>query len=185
MAARSTYPPSRPQRPALHPFPWAPVLVASAITFAITSLGWMFFTYLALRHQSESAEPPFAVSLELPEEVQLGEVFTVRATAQNTSEVAQVWSTLDVYDDFLQNFRLEGSNPEILSREHFYNFTVLGYDIDLPPGASASVDLTLRATHAGTFGGSFDFCDPTENFVSAYAEISVVEQEAIPVPPGG
>lgn len=158
-----------------HRFSWTGLLLAIVITFAVTSMAWMVLGYLTLNHRNTYDVPPFAVSLDFPEEVVLGERFTVKASVENTSAQLRVWSSLDVYDEFLQYFRLEDAQPAIRHRQNFYGYTVFGFEQMLEPGATASVELTFQANQAGSFGGNFDFCDAAENYVTAYAEIEVIE----------
>jgi hypothetical protein len=85
------------------------------------------------------------------------------------------FAELDIYDTFLDGFEVVSVSPKPKSKERIFGIVTYGFSRKLKPAESMAIEFELRAKETGIWTGGVDACTPTQNYVSDYAEIEVVE----------
>lgn len=70
-------------------------------------------------------------------------------------------------------------SPKPKTKDRIFGIATYGFSRTLKPAESFGIELELRAKEAGLWTGSVDACTPTQNYVSDYAEIEVVDAPAV------
>ncbi len=155
------------------------IIITALITMFITSLVWVGIGATGYWLVTREA-PPFAISVEHPDVVEVGETMTMKVTVANDGTKDLKFAELDLYDTFLDGFEVVAVNPKPKTKERIFGIVTYGFSRTLKPAESFGIELELRAKEAGLWTGGVDACTPTQNYVSEYAEIEVVDAPAVP-----
>lgn len=149
------------------------IIITALITMFITSLVWIGIGVGGYWLVTRDA-PPFAVDVDHPDVVEVGETLTVKVTVMNDGTKDLKFAELDLYDTFLDGFEVVAVSPKPKTKERFFGIFTYGFSRTLKPAESFGIEFELRAKEAGLWTGGVDVCTPTQNYVSEYAEIEVV-----------
>lgn len=150
------------------------ILLTAIITAIVTSMFWAVagvFAYIAF-----SGPAPFAVSVDAPDSVTVGEEFELAVTVQNVHDTAAQLGSIDIYDSFLDGFDVVSVSPEPTEELGVLDFRSFYFEEELGVNESTVVVYTLKAAQAGLWSGDVDCCTPSENFSTATAVVRVVEE---------
>ncbi|MFK7852108.1 MAG: hypothetical protein AB8D78_14120 [Akkermansiaceae bacterium] len=140
----------------------------------LTSLVWVTIGGVGYWFMNRGL-PDFEVAVDLPETVTMGEVFKMEVAVKNVGSSNLTLADLDVYSEFLDGFEIVSVDPKPRSTSHTFGILTHGYSEKLAPSEVFEVEFELRATAVGYWGGDIDACTPTQNYVTHYTEIDVVD----------
>jgi hypothetical protein len=126
-------------------------LVGTAVTIIVSRL--FFGTVL---------NKPATVEMQLnaPEQVTLNEPFVVTLQLTNVFTGSQTLHSIDLDNDYLENIRLDSSNPEFggVRPLPLTGFASYSFDWLLPPRRTSTIELRFVPEKAGQFFGLIDVC---------------------------
>ncbi len=126
-------------------------LVGTAVTLIISRL--IFGTV---------TNEPITVEMEIdaPEQVALNEPFVVAVQLTNVFTGSQTLHSIDLEGEYLENIRLDSSNPAFgeIRPLPFTGFASYSFDQQLPPRRTSTIELTFVPERAGQFSGLVDVC---------------------------
>lgn len=155
------------------------IIITALVTMFVTSLAWIGIGATGYWLVTREA-PPFAVDVEYPDVVEVGETLTLKVTVANDGTKDLRFAELDLYDTFLDGFEVVSVSPKPKSKERIFGIVTYGFSRKLKPAESMPIEFKLRAKETGMWTGGVDACTPTQNYVSEYAEIEVVDAPAVP-----
>lgn len=155
------------------------IIITALVTIFATSLAWIGIGATGYWLFTRDA-PTFAVSVEHPDVVEVGETLTLKVTVANDGAKDLKFAELDLYDTFLDGFEVVAISPKPKSKDRTFGIVTYGFSRKLKPAESMAIEIELRAKEAGIWTGGIDACTPTQNYVSDYAEIEVVDAPAVP-----
>jgi len=150
------------------------IIITALITMFVTSLVWIGIGAAGFWMMTRDV-PRFALDVEHPDVVEVGETFTAKVTVKNDSAEDMKLADLDVYESLLDGFSVVAVRPKPRTTERVFGIVTYGFSRGLKPAESFEVELELRAKEAGNWGGDIDACTPTQNFLTHYTEIEVIE----------
>ena len=150
------------------------IIITAFVTMAATSAIWLGMGSLGYWMMYRDS-PEFELGIEYPESVLVGDVFKVIVTVKNDGAEEMKLGDLDVYDDLLGGFEVVAVNPRPRTTEKIMGFISHDYSRSLAPAEKFEIEFELRAKEVGRWGGDIDACTPTQNFVTHYAEIEVLD----------
>lgn len=149
------------------------IIITALITMFITSLVWLGIGVGGYWLVTRDA-PPFAVEVEHPDVVEVGETLTLKVTVTNDGKEDLKLAELDVYESLLDGFEVVAVKPKPRTKERIFGIVTYGFSHNLKPAESFEIELELRAKNTGNWGGDIDACTPSMNLVTHYTEIEVV-----------
>ena len=162
------------------------VILAILITFVVTSFLWgavlaavvVYFTFVG----GSGFEDPFHLTIEYPEEVRMAEEFEVTLTVENATDQSITLSSIDIFSELREGFDIIGTDPETTVSESNLtdDFTTLWLSEEFNVDSSTIVKIYMQAKKPGRWGGRIDVCDPSENFTSVYATLTVLPSDDLP-----
>jgi len=120
------------------------------------------FQEVAVLEQVEAVapeDPPEEIMawVEMPRSVLEGETVVLRITVENGYLKREYrMSTVEIYDDFLNGFKVISIVPEPRHKDDSYGTLELEYPIDLSPREDWELEITLQADKAGVWVGDVD-----------------------------
>lgn len=153
------------------------ILITVFITAVVTSLAWVGMGSVAYFAMYRDA-PPFQIEVDHPEAVDLGDVLRVIVKVENIGKTEMKLAEIDLYDELLDGFEVVSLVPSPRSRERIMGFATYGFNQVLKPGDVFTLEVALRAKEVGLWGGDIDACTPTQNLVTHYTEIEVIDPAA-------
>lgn len=154
------------------------ILITVLITMAVTSVVWLGIGGLGYWVVSRDS-PEFTVEAEHPDTVMVGDVFHFKVSITNDSTRRMKLADLDLYEDFTNGFEILSVNPRPRSTSKMFGFLTHEFARKLAPAETFDIVFEMKAQDSGVWGGDIDACTPTQNFVTHYTEIEVLEP---PVP---
>lgn len=148
------------------------VILTALVTAVATSLVWAAGLFLIYRDYA-SDSPPFALKVEAPHEVALGEPLSIRVRVTNPSDKALKLDSIDVGEKLLEGFSVTGITPDPSGRDSLPGFASYAYSKTLAPGEAWEFRIDLTARREGVWSGDLDFCTPSQNFVTSSVTIRV------------
>ena len=156
------------------------VVITVLITIVLTSMVWLGGISLVaagyfLCSQSTAttsfgndfSAPPFAVKVEAPLYVSVGEVIDLEVQVSNPTDKELQIGSIDIYDSLLNGFSVVRVNPKPTRKEHAMGFLSSYFWKMLDPGESFTATFHLKATKEGVWTGDVDFCTPDLDYVSS------------------
>lgn len=153
------------------------ILITALVTMFVTSVAWIGIGatgYWLVTRES----PPFAVEVGHPDVVVTGETFKLDVKVTNEGADDLKFAELDLYDTFLDGFEVIAVRPKPRTKERVFGIVTYGFSRNLKPAESMAIEVELRAKETGLWTGGIDACTPTQNYVSQYTEIEVVDAPA-------
>ena len=148
------------------------ILVTAFITMFVTSLVWVGIGTLG--YQMMFRDPPqFEVTLDHPENVTVGEEFSIKVHVLNDSSKPLEVGNIDVYQDLLKGFEILDYDPKPKAQNHFWDYKSYDFNSNLNAAETFEFTVRLRAKEEGFWSGDIDVCTPTQNLITTYAEITV------------
>jgi len=141
------------------------IVVTALVTAVVTSAVWVLGIAIAYRYFI-SEPPPFAVQVDRPGEVKLGETVELRVKVSNPTQADLELGSIDVYDSLLEGFTLVETEPTPTEKSHVLDFSSFYFSRVISPGKTLEVIFRLKAAKAGTWTGDIDCCTPGEKFVT-------------------
>ena len=149
-------------------------VITAIITFCVTSFFWVCGG--ALAYHLMTREPPgFDVQVAHPGTVNLGETFYLTVMVENSSSKKLTLGSIDIYDDLLDGFRVISVSPKPNSMDGLFGMKSYYFRESLSSRESFTFQLELEAVNTGTWSGDIDCCTPTENFVTHFAVVEVID----------
>ncbi len=105
-----------------------------------------------------TAESPFAVTVESPEEVVAGETFVITVDVTNESKKRQTLTEIDISTSYLDGIDFVSVSPEQKSMGTVPIVDMLSLTLDIPfkPGEKKTIVLELKAAVPGNYWGDLD-----------------------------
>jgi len=154
---------------------WAVVLIALGCLGVgfIAGIGVAVVMYLAIDGPTD-----VQVTAYVPEQVRLGQEFTIDIDVTNDADHTQDVHCIDFMDGYLDGFEFVASDPPHGRRESVFGYTSYYYnDADIEPGQTRRIRITLRANQVGLHSGDIDTCINNDfNFITHYAETQVIAE---------
>lgn len=125
--------------------------------------------------------PDFVVSVDHPPIVTVGETFKLKVTVENGGTKNIRLSELDVSDDLLKGFEVISISPKPKGKSKFFGINIYDFSRKIKSGEKIEIEFKLKAKDVGLWLGNVDACTPTQNFVTHYVEIEVIN---VPAPTG-
>ena len=145
------------------------MVATSAVWIGLGGLGyWLMYR----------GSPDFVVTVDHPPIVTVGEVFKLKVTVENGGAKNIRLSELDVSESLFEGFDVISTNPKPKGKSKFFGIIIYDVSQKLKPGDTFEMEFELKAKTAGLWYGVIDACTPTQNFVTHYAEIEVIEAVA-------
>lgn len=152
----------------------APIVITALVTLMVTSMVWVGIG--AFCYWTIFREPPWLeVSAECPEAVAVGETFKIKVAVKNRGSRDIKLANLDFYEDLIDGFEVVSIDPIPGSKEKLLGYASYNFYRNLKPSETFEVELELKAKEVGLWGGDIDACTVTQNFVTHYTKIEVVE----------
>ena len=96
------------------------------------------------------------------------EVFVLNGRADDTFRMSQI----DIADEFLSGFEILNISPSPRQKDHSMGVLSLEYPLDMAPGESWRLTISLRAKRRGVYIGDIDVLEG-ESFVARAAQAQV------------
>ncbi len=160
------------------------VILTAVVTGVLTSLCWVlvYFTIKDLGDLGEmfsSEPPPFYISAEAPELMEVGDTCVIDVRVSNESDKKHTLSYIDIMDSLLDGFEVVSIHPKPRSKSNSFGVYSYHSKHHLEPGEEANFKFTLKAKELGEWSSTIDACDPMHEYVSDTVEIEVLEKGGI------
>lgn len=136
---------------------------------------WLFFSV-----RSEMAPPEnIRVSVSSPDQVTVGQTFTITVRVSNDANQPQLIDSIDIYDSYLAGVRLRTSQPAWQSSQSLMDFVTYAFGLSIPPRSEQVVTFEAVALRPGDFSGDFDVCINSEvSYITQVVRTIVTERDA-------
>lgn len=130
------------------------IVVCLAGTAVALVVGRLFFG--TVLNEPKTVE----MQLNAPEQVTLNEPFVVTLRLTNVFTDSQTLHSIDLDNDYLENIRLDNSNPEFgdIRPLPLTGFASYSFDWLLPARRTTEIELRFVPEKAGQFSGLVDVC---------------------------
>ena len=108
------------------------IIITAVLTFLVTSVLWIGIG--AVGYYSMMQSPPgFEVTLVHPEEVTVGETFTIEVAISNPTAERLSLDSVDLYDELLDGFEIVSIDPKPNSKDHLFGYRSYYFEKKLQP----------------------------------------------------
>lgn len=154
------------------------ILITAVITLVVTSVAWIGIG--AAGYWMMYREPPsFQIDVDCPEMVELGEEFDLKVSVENTGADDVSLANVDFYDELLDGFEVINVTPKPRSSEKIIGYRSYNIHKRIAPAKKHEVTFKLKAKELGFWSGDIDACNISQNMVTYYTEIEVIDPPAV------
>ncbi|WOO41063.1 hypothetical protein [Rubellicoccus peritrichatus] len=157
--------------------PFLTIFLTAIITAILTSAFWIAGITVGYVYYTSNYfigdTPDFAVSVDSPEQVRIGEEFDLVVKVSNPSEEDLKLGSIDIYDSLLDGFKVLEVIPKPNEEDSIFEFRSFYFSEELKPQDSVTITFKLKGAKAGVWTGDIDSCTPWEQFVTSVQTIVV------------
>lgn len=145
------------------------VILTSAVWIGVISAGFLYYN----SEYFVGIPADFSVEIESPDQVDVGEEFSLVVNVSNPSEDKLTLGSIDIYDTLLDGFQVLEVSPKPSDRDSIFEFSSFYFSEALQSQESVAITFKLKGSKAGVWSGDIDCCTPFEQFVTTSKTIVV------------
>ena len=137
--------------------------IALAVTLVILCICvgiFLLFGGGAVWRAANEGPQEIEISVDTPQQVKVGEEFSIEVTLENLGDEAQLLYSIDFTDDYLQGIDVVSAFPdyEDMNEYGMGNFRSYTFEREIDAGEELVVRIQLIGQVEGTFSGELDVC---------------------------